>query len=71
VNTPAEAAPRDRARAAAVRHATRHGALPTVSELEALAAVSRGTAAAALKTLREQPTRLHAVPDTPDPETQP
>jgi hypothetical protein len=42
-----------------------------VSELEALAAVSRGTAAAALKALRRQPTALHVVPDTPDPETQP
>jgi hypothetical protein len=70
----AETAPRDRARTAAARHADRHGALPTVSELEALAAVSRGTAAAALKALRERPTPLHVVPrvpDTPDQETQP
>ena len=70
-------APRDRARAAAQQHADHHGALPTVSELEALAAVSRGTAAAALKALRARPAPLRLVPDstapvaeTPDPETQ-
>jgi hypothetical protein len=66
-----EAPPRDRARSAAVQHAARHGALPTVSELEALAAVSRGTAAAALKALRQHPTPLHLVHNTPDPRTQP
>jgi hypothetical protein len=60
---------RDRARAAATRHAHRHGALPTVSELEALAAVSRGTAAAVLKALREHPTPLHLVTETPQPRT--
>lgn len=53
---------RDRARAAATRHAARHGTLPTVTELEAAAEVSRGTAAAALKALREQPTPLHLIP---------
>ncbi|MGD9528650.1 MAG: hypothetical protein AB7V44_17840 [Pseudonocardia sp.] len=46
---------RDRARAAAQRHAARHGALPTVTELETAAEVSRGTAAAVLKHLREHP----------------
>lgn len=46
---------RDRARAAAQRHAARHGALPTVTELEAAAEVSRGTAAHVLKQLREHP----------------
>jgi len=70
-----EVSPRDRPRPAAVRHAARHGGLPTVSELEVLAAVSRGTAAAALKALCRQLTPLHVVPDTvpdtPDPETQP
>lgn len=79
LNTPAEhplnedpePAPRDRARAAAVAHAARHGALPTVSELAAAAAVSRGTAAAALKTLRGRPGPLHLVPGTPEQETQP
>jgi hypothetical protein len=71
VNGSGEVSPPDRARAAAARHAARHGALPTVSELEALVAVSRGTAAAALKALRRQPTPLHVVPNAPDPETQP
>ena len=71
MNSASEPAPRERARAAAVRHAARHGALPTVSELEALAAVSRGTAAAALRALRQHPHPLHLVPDNPDPETQP
>jgi hypothetical protein len=46
---------RERARAAALRHAERHGALPTVSELAAAADVSRGTAATVLKPLRDQP----------------
>jgi hypothetical protein len=71
VNGSGEVSPRDRARTAAARHVARHGALPTVSELEALAAVSRGTAAAALKALREHPSPLHLVPDTPNRETQP
>jgi hypothetical protein len=56
--TPPRSAPspaRDRAEAAAVRHAQRHGAWPTVTELENAAEVSRGTAAAALKALRDQP----------------
>ncbi len=71
LNGATDAPPRDRARAAAVRHATRHGGLPTVTELEALAAVSRGTAAAALKALRAHPAPLHLVHDTPDQRTQP
>jgi hypothetical protein len=41
-----------------------------VSELEALAEVSRVTAAAALKGLRQHPTPPHLVPDTPNLETQ-
>jgi hypothetical protein len=50
-----DAAPaRVRAQTAATGHATRHGALPTVSELMALAQVARGTAATALKDLRTQ-----------------
>jgi hypothetical protein len=50
-----DAAPaRLRAQTAATGHATRHGVLPTVSELMALAQVARGTAAAALKDLRNQ-----------------
>ncbi len=59
---------RDRARAAAARHAQRHGALPTVSELESLAEVSRGTAAAALKALRDHPTPLHLITTDPEPD---
>jgi hypothetical protein len=50
-----DAAPaRVRAQTAAMGHATRHGQLPTVSELMALAQVARGTAATALKDLRTQ-----------------
>jgi hypothetical protein len=62
---PAASPQRDRAEAAATRHAQRHGAWPTVSELETAAEVSRGTAAAALKALREQrlPLRLITGPD--------
>lgn len=52
---------RDRARAAARRHATHHGELPSVRELERLAEVSRGSAHAALKELREHATHLHIV----------
>ncbi|WP_328304471.1 hypothetical protein [Actinomycetospora sp. NBC_00405] len=75
--SPPRAAPspaRDRAEAAAVRHAQRHGAWPTVSELETGAEVSRGTAAAALKALREQPLPLHLINTTdhdPSNEAQP
>jgi uncharacterized membrane protein YhaH (DUF805 family) len=59
--TARDAAPaRVRAQTAATGHATRHGALPTVSELMALAQVARGTAAAALKDLRTQ----HKQPTT-------
>ncbi len=54
---------RDRARAAARRHASLHGTLPTVSELMSVAEVARGTAAAALKDLREHPSELHIVPN--------
>ena len=46
---------RARARAAALRHAARHGSLPTVSALAAAADVSRGTAATVLKPLRGYP----------------
>jgi len=57
---------RERARTAARRHASLHGALPTVSQLMSLADVSRGSAGNALKELREQPTQLHVVNETPD-----
>jgi hypothetical protein len=63
-----DAAPaRVRAQTAAAGHATRHGALPTVSELMALAQVARGTAATALKDLRtqhEQPTTTTSTDET-------
>lgn len=52
---------RDRARTAAQRHADRHGALPTVTELETAAQVSRGTASAVLKHMRVQPPPLHLI----------
>ncbi|GAA4757795.1 hypothetical protein GCM10023199_41880 [Actinomycetospora chibensis] len=71
---PASSPARDRAEAAASRHAQRHGAWPTVTELETAAGVSRGTAAAALKALRDRPLPLHLInitdPDTTD-EAQP
>ena len=63
-----DAAPaRVRAQTAATGHATQHGALPTVSELMALAQVARGTAATALKDLRtqhEQPTTTTSTDET-------
>jgi hypothetical protein len=46
---------RERARATAMRHVERHGALPSVSVLAAAAEVSRGTAATVLNPLRDQP----------------
>ena len=55
----------ERARAAAARHAQRHGHLPTVSELEAAAEVSRGTAHTVLKVLRDQPEPLRLITSTP------
>jgi hypothetical protein len=58
-----------RARAAALRHAARHGALPTVSALAAAADVSRGTAATVLKPLRGRPLPLHLINTTPDDDT--
>ncbi|ODU01346.1 MAG: hypothetical protein ABS81_20865 [Pseudonocardia sp. SCN 72-86] len=62
-----ESPARDRALAAAARLTARTGALPTVSELETEAQVSRGTAAAVLKTLRDDDpapaTRRSAAPD--------
>ena len=58
---------RARARAAALRHATRHGALPTVSALAAAADVSRGTAATVLKPLRSHPVPpISSTPNQPD-----
>ncbi|MBN9794440.1 hypothetical protein DMP17_38535 [Pseudonocardia sp. TMWB2A] len=69
----AESPARDHARTVAERHRERHGALPTVRELQALADVGRGTAADALKSLRDTPqqaaTALHLVLDEPDTRT--
>jgi hypothetical protein len=60
-----DAAPaRLRAQTAATGHATRHGQLPTVSELMALAQVARGTAATALKDLRTQQEQLTTTTTT-------
>lgn len=62
-----ESPARDRARAAAMRHARRRGDLPSVTELAVIAEVSRGTAGTVLKTLREEPTPLHLITDEDDP----
>lgn len=59
----AAAPARERARTAAEAHRARTREWPTVSEVETAAGVSRGTAAAALKELREQPAPLHLVAD--------
>jgi hypothetical protein len=68
--TPRDAAPaRVRAQTAATGHATQHGALPTVSELMALAQVARGTAATALKDLRAQQGQLKVTPTTDEART--
>ena len=65
----------DRARATAQRHRDRHDALPTVRDLQDLADVGRGTAARALRHLREHPqqaaTGLHLVADEPTDRTRP
>lgn len=60
---------RDRALAAARRYAGRHGRLPTVSQLVALADVARGTAGTALKELRDQAPTLHLVTERSEPST--
>lgn len=52
---------REQARVVARRFAREHDRLPTVSELQDAAEVSRGSAHAALKELREHPTHLHVV----------
>lgn len=65
----------ERARTTAQTHRQRHGALPTVRELQEMAEVGRGTAARALQQLRDTPTQaasgLHLVPDEPQNRTQP
>jgi hypothetical protein len=51
----------DRARQAARAHLSRHGDLPTATELMAAADVSRGTAGTVLKRLRDERPALHIV----------
>jgi hypothetical protein len=55
--------PKQRALSAARHHRSTERRLPTVSELESIAGVSRGTAAAALQMLRQRPDDRHAVAD--------
>jgi len=66
-----DAPARDKARAAARRHAAACGAWPTVTQLMTLAEVSRGTAGEALKHLRSQPEHPQNDTHTTDQETQP
>ncbi|GAA1858747.1 hypothetical protein GCM10009836_43730 [Pseudonocardia ailaonensis] len=56
---------RDRALNVARDHASAHGRLPTVSELQDHAGVSRGTAAKALRQLRDKPVDQPDDPSTP------
>jgi hypothetical protein len=67
----------DRAREAARRYRDQHGTLPTATRLAELAATSRSTAGAALKSIRDDNATLHIVhsdgptgprPDGPPPE---
>jgi hypothetical protein len=59
----------ERARHAARSHYTRHGRLPTASELRQLAQVARGTAGTVLKDLRDDRRALHLVNTDTDPRT--
>jgi hypothetical protein len=68
-DAPPPTSAQSRARAAALRHAARHGALPTVSALATAADVSRGTAATVLKPLRGRPLPLHLINTNPDDDT--
>jgi hypothetical protein len=60
---------RDRARQAARSHYSRHGRLPTATELMELAQVARGTAGTVLKDLRDNRPALHLVNATTDEDT--
>ncbi|MCE0763370.1 hypothetical protein LWC35_10700 [Pseudonocardia kujensis] len=66
---PAESPQRDRAEREARAHRAEHGRLPTVSELQDRADVSRGTAAKALKALRDQLTTPHPLQLVPAPQS--
>jgi uncharacterized protein DUF2637 len=61
---------RDRALAAAREHRSRHGELPTVTQLMALAQVARGTAGNALKTVRAERPALPIVHVNPETRTE-
>ena len=63
--------PRDRAQQAARSHYTRHGSLPTVTELMEAAQVARGTAGTVLKDLRDSRRALHIVTPEHDTSTDP
>jgi hypothetical protein len=63
--------PRDRAQRAARSHYTRHGSLPTVTELMQAAQVARGTAGTVLKDLRASRRALHIVTTDHDTSTDP
>lgn len=58
---PVESPQRDRAQDEACAHLAEHGRLPTVSELQDRAGVARGTAAKALKGLRDNPKSPHPL----------
>jgi hypothetical protein len=58
---PVESPQRDHAQGVAREHEAEHGRLPTVSELQDRAGVSRGTAAKALRQLRDQPKTPHPL----------
>jgi hypothetical protein len=60
-------APGDRAATLAELHRARRGALPSVRELADMAEVSRGTAANALRQIRQAHPSLHLVDDDTDP----
>ncbi|MCE3551341.1 hypothetical protein LWC33_07730 [Pseudonocardia sp. RS11V-5] len=71
--SPAPAPAREKAQNLARAHFERHRAWPTVSELQDTAGVSRGTASAALKSLRDDdtssetaPISLHLITNTTD-----
>ena len=60
----------DRARQAARAHLSRHGDLPTATELMQTAQVSRGTAGTVLKRLRDERPALHIVNANPETDTE-
>jgi hypothetical protein len=61
-----DAPARNRARAAADQYVRHHGALPTVSQLQGQAEVSRGTAGEVLKAMREEGPLPGLVSETPN-----